>query len=105
MLRAALEHDRTFKEWRRHHLDHILTIEDLGALNSDWRPGVPAALLVSCVCDQQVGRFRKGQRARTQGGQRVCPRSMGDRTRQEQRSDLDFREWLQGELGGRNESR
>ena len=105
MLRAALERDRTFKEWRRHHLDHILTIEDLGVLHPEWRPGVGAEFLVSCVCDQQVGRFRKGQRARTQGSQRVCPRSLGLRTRQEQRSDQDFREWLQGELGGCSASR
>ena len=97
MQRAAIERDRTFREWHRHHLDHIHQIEDLGVLSPGWRPGVRAEFLVSCVCDQQVGRFRKGQRARTQGRQRINPREWGYRTRQEARSDADFRFQLREE--------
>jgi len=94
MRRAAVERDRTLREWHRHHLDHILHIESLTVLHPGWRPGVSAEFLVSCICDQQAGRFRKGERARTQGTQRINPREWGYRTRQESRSDADFRDQL-----------
>jgi hypothetical protein len=97
MRRAAVERDRTFREWHRHHLDHLLSIQDLGVLHPGWRAGVRAEFLVSCVCDQQVNRFRKGQRARTQGTQRINEREWGYRTRQEARSDADFRDQLREE--------
>jgi len=94
MRRAAVERDRTLREWHRQHLDHILHIESLTVLHPGWRPGVSAEFLVSCICDQQAGRFRKGERARTQGTQRINPREWGYRTRQESRSDADFRDQL-----------
>lgn len=46
MKRASEEKNRTIREWRKHHDQHLL------------QDGV-----VRCRCDKQIGRFRKGQRA------------------------------------------
>lgn len=54
MKRAALEKARTVRVWRKHLSDH---------LNSARGPLKPEDS-VGCRCDNQVGRFRKGQRWR-----------------------------------------
>ena len=94
MRRAALERERTLREWHKHHRLHILQMVEYCAINGDWEPGVRPEDLVSCPCDNQPGRFRKGQRWLSKGKQWVSPRDYGDRTRQEAQSDANFREQL-----------
>lgn len=94
MRRAALERDRTLREWRKHQAIHVRHAQEMGAFARNWVPGVSPADLVTCPCDQQVGRFRKGQRWLSKGGQYHNPRSYGCRTRQETQSDADFQEQL-----------
>ena len=100
MRRAALERDRTVREWRKHHTIHVRRAQEYGAFASNWVPGVSPEALVTCACDNQPGRFRKGQRWLYKGGQFHNPRSYGERTRQEARSDVDFREQLDALLLG-----
>jgi len=97
MRRAALERERTLREWRKHLAIHVRRVGEDGAFNRDWVPGVSPRDLVTCACDQQAGRFRKGQRWNSQGSQRARPRDYGLRTRQEARSDADFRAALRKE--------
>lgn len=47
MKRAAIEKPRTYSAWRQHRNRHLLD-----------NPGKP----IACRCDEQVGRFRKGQK-------------------------------------------
>ena len=92
MRRAALERDRALREWHKHRAIHVRQAADYGCLLAGWEPGVSPADLVTCVCDNQPGRFRKGQRwlSNVFGN----PRTYGERTRQEARSDADFRDQL-----------
>jgi hypothetical protein len=92
MRRAALERDRALREWHKHRALHASDFQALGGVLSNWVPGVSPADLVTCACDNQPGRFRKGQRwsSNVFGN----PRTYGERTRQEARSDADFRDQL-----------
>jgi hypothetical protein len=79
MRRASLERARTVRVWRAHQV----LIHD----------GLPT----SCVCDEQAGRFRKGQRfggcARPRCG--LCKRHKLNRepNPRDCRAALSYREW------------
>tara|TARA_Y100000310_G_C20525062_1_gene735583 strand:+ start:660 stop:965 length:306 start_codon:yes stop_codon:yes gene_type:complete len=94
MRRAALERERTLREWRKHRAIHVRHAQEMGAFARNWAPGVSPSDLVTCACDNQAGRFRKGQRWLSKGSQFHNPRSYGCRTLQEARSDADFLEQL-----------
>ena len=98
MRRAAFERDRTIREWRKHRAIHVRQAADYGCLLAGWEPGVSPEDSITCPCDNQAGRFRKGQRWLSKGSQRVSLRDYGVRTRQEVRSDDNFGDQLQ-ELG------
>ena len=68
MRRAALERTRTFRTWRRHLAQHLREIIQGGGQRE-----------LSCHCEFQVGRFRKGQRVGGcgQSGCLVCEKVMG----------------------------
>ena len=51
MRRAALERTRTFRTWRRHLAQHLRELVRGGGQRT-----------VTCRCDLEAGRFRKGQR-------------------------------------------
>ena len=79
MRRAVLERPRTLRIWRAH--------------NRLIHRGLPT----SCICDQQPGRFRKGQRIGGCGRPRcgMCKRYKLDQkvTARDYRASLTFREW------------
>lgn len=53
MKRWHEEFPRTYREWKKHHRNHIYSeIDRGGKLNKD-------PFQVECVCDEQKGRFRK----------------------------------------------
>ena len=54
MKRAALEKPRTVNTWRKHYNQHVTDLVTAGGQGR-----------ITCECDQQAGRFRKGQK---QGG-------------------------------------
>jgi hypothetical protein len=58
MKRASEEQARTLRVWREHRDEHVMHATDGCGI-----PGVRPEDLVTCVCDNQAGRFRKGQRA------------------------------------------
>ena len=79
MKRASEERPRTVHVWRQHVSQH-----SSGPL--------------ACVCEFQIGRFRKGRRV---GGCRKtrCYLCHEDKlrkrpTRQQQRADISYKEWL-----------
>lgn len=51
MKRAALDRARTLNVWGRHYRNHLWEVQASGGQGK-----------VKCVCDQQPGRFRKGQK-------------------------------------------
>ncbi|MDA0835764.1 MAG: hypothetical protein O2955_14810 [Planctomycetota bacterium] len=54
MKRWHQEQARTYREWRKHYLRHVET----NLFGGQTRVG-KSPFDVDCVCDQQVGRFRK----------------------------------------------
>ena len=79
MKRTSEERTRTIRVWRQH---------------LAWHGPGPLA----CVCEFQIGRFRKGQRVGGCGKTR-CYLCHGDKllkrpTLQKRRSDILFKEWL-----------
>lgn len=79
MRRAAVERQRTVRVWRQH-LSYIHKSQP-----------------TLCICDQQPGRFRKGQRM-AGCSQAHCYLCHGDKlmkrpTFQQWRSDISFNEW------------
>ena len=95
MYRAAIDKARTHRAWSRHHVRHVRREADYGMLSANWVCGASPESQVSCACDNQANRFRKSHWV-TQGSQWANPRSWGESTRQEARSEDDFREWLAG---------
>ena len=91
MYRAAVEKGRAYREWARHHARHVRYETEYGMLSSNWVCGVSPEAQVSCACDTQVNRFRKSPWTRSG---RWSPRKWGEATRQEVRSDADFKEQL-----------
>ena len=79
MRRAALEKARTLRVWRAHNR----------IIHQNESTG--------CVCDEQAGRFRKGQRAAgcSIGAHCVCKyhKPFREPTLQEARANLSHREW------------
>jgi hypothetical protein len=79
MRRAALERPRTLRVWRAH----------ARLVHSNFP--------TDCLCDEQPGRFRKGQRVSGCGKPRcwLCKRAKlaKEPTSQQCRSNLSFREW------------
>ena len=79
MRRASLERPRTLRVWRAH---NRVTHDDIPT---------------ECVCDEQPGRFRKGQRIGGCGQQRcwLCkPHKLTNEPRAyEYRASLSHREW------------
>ena len=79
MKRAYEERLRTIHVWRQH---------------LAWHGSGPLA----CVCEFQIGRFRKGQRVGGCGkarcylchGEKLCKRP----TPQQRRADISYKEWL-----------
>ena len=59
MKRANEERPRTLRVWGEHRAEHVSQATGLAG----WFPGFRPEDLVICVCDNQAGRFRKGQRA------------------------------------------
>ena len=59
MKRANEERPRTLRVWGEHRAEHVSQATGLAG----WFPGFRPEDLVTCVCDNQAGRFRKGQRA------------------------------------------
>ena len=79
MKRAHEERLRTVHVWRQH---------------LAWHGSGPLA----CVCEFQIGRFRKGQRGGGCGKAR-CYLCHGEKlfkrpTRQQRRADISYKEWL-----------
>ena len=99
MYRAANDKARTHRAWSRHHDRHVRQAAEESAVMSTWVCGLAAEDMVTCLCDNQPGRFRKAHWL-TQGRQRVNPREYGLRTRQEARSDDRFAEWASGVHNG-----
>jgi hypothetical protein len=88
MQRASVERLRTMRVWRQHLSRH--------------GPGP-----LTCPCEWQVGRFRKGQRVGGCGKAR-CYLCHGDKllkrpTLQQRRADRSYREWLHEHPWGRDE--
>lgn len=53
MRRWHEEFPRTYREWRKHYLEHVRQ-------NLDWQREVGRdPYKIDCVCDEQKGRFRK----------------------------------------------
>ena len=84
MRRASLERPRTLRVWRAHKR----------IIHND--------LPTNCICDDQPGRFRKGQRVGDCGHPRCYSchsgKLFGLPTAQLHRADLSLHEWL-SELG------
>ena len=57
MKRANEERPRTLRVWRAHRAGHVRA-----AIYEAGRTGVGPEDLVHCICDNQAGRFRKGER-------------------------------------------
>lgn len=92
MKRWHEEYSRTFREWKRHWLQHV-------DQNLDWQkePGKDP-YEIDCACDNQKGRFRK-MRAFDCGNARcyLCHSDKfpkREKTNQEIISDLKFQEGI-----------
>lgn len=92
MKRWHEDYPRTFREWKKHYLQHVES-------NLTWcRVPGKSPYEVDCVCDQQKGRFRKKD-AWDCGHTRcyICHSDkypVRDKTRQELLSELKFKEGL-----------
>lgn len=95
MKRWHQEAGRTYREWRKHYLNHV----EMNLYGGQKRVG-KSPLEVDCVCDGQVGRFRKIKAFDC--GNTQCTICHHDKypsrrkTRREVRSDATFKEALRG---------
>lgn len=91
MKRWHEEYFRIYREWKKHHDQHVESNKNYGARDIGRDP-----YEIDCVCDKQIGRFRKKDNGDC--GQPRCWMCHSDKfpkrekTRQERKADLRLRE-------------
>lgn len=100
MKRWHEEYARTYRQWRKHYLRHV-------ERNIDWaKEPNKDPYKIDCVCDQQVGRFRKTDAFDC--GRPRCKNCHGIKypvryaTRQELIADIRFKQGLEEVRNGDN---
>jgi hypothetical protein len=82
MRRSYSDRMKTYREWQGHLEDHR-KLDVLCGRSPE---------IIDCICDQQMGRFRKVRAFSSRGLGYDSPKHEGIKHARQKRSDVDFRE-------------